>query len=104
MKIIKTILFSLPFLILVIFPPMVKAEKLLAQAPTSATVTAAASPSAKTLDRMENLRNRANREIDRRIEALNKLLTKIATLKKLTNKQKTKRSIASAQELGVSLA
>jgi hypothetical protein len=64
---------------------------MLTQAATrrEAAVTKAAERKQATQETIiENLRNRATKEIDRRIEAMNRLITKITNLKKLSDTQK----------------
>ena len=75
-------------LLMYIPPTMVKA-----QTDTSATIPTSTTAAQRKTDiqtqKMENLKNRANQEIDRRITSLTKLLERINLLKRLSSDQKT---------------
>lgn len=97
------ILFILTIISLLIFlPQKAEASSTISQ---SKMINKAEKMQAKFEDRLENLKQRALKEIDRRISSLNSLLTRGANLKRLTNDQKNdldkniKSQIASLEEL-----
>lgn len=89
----KKLSLLIPFIVLIIFPPVIYAQGLRDSSTSAVVHPEMSTPGAKLQhaqnNRMENLRNRADTEIDRRIISLTALITRIANLNRLSSDQKT---------------
>lgn len=100
MKKVKFITLTIAFICLTIILSGTSYAQTSLRAKTPLTNGKTASNSANTNSgAVENLKNRAATEIDRRITALNKLLTKLSTLKRVSDTQKSSLSTLIQNEI-----